>query len=138
MPFIVGLPQVKFVDADYLSFKVGKTVKKAYWTQGSEVTAPAAGTALVTHTVSANSAGYIVALEIFQSEPNDYDVNWTSGAVVKNWRIYLPIAGYYIFSWFIPLNINDPADANSAITITNVNAGSAGSKYKASLLVVEV
>jgi len=108
------------------------------WVHGGEVTAPAAGTALVSKTVSTGKTGYIYGFFISAGEANDFKINWTSGG--SSYSIRIPFGGkgcvHYID--FIPMNEGLSADAGSSITITNVNAGSSGVVYQARLLYAEV
>ncbi|MEM4976177.1 MAG: hypothetical protein QXT64_02510 [Desulfurococcaceae archaeon] len=108
------------------------------WIHGAEVTAPAAGTALVSKTVSAGKSGYIYGFFISAGEANDFMINWTSGGAAYSIRIVLPGKGTLQYVDFVPINEGLPADGGSTITITNVNAGLAGIVYQARLLYAEV
>jgi len=108
------------------------------WVHAAEVSVPAAGTALVSRTVSSGKVGFIYGFYIMASEANDFLINWTSGGASKSMRIKFTGAGSLQYVDFIPLNEGLPADGGSSITITNVNAGSSGSVYQARLLYVEV
>lgn len=108
------------------------------WIHGAEVAAPAAGTALVSKTVSAGKTGYVYGFFISAGEANDFKINWTSGATTYSLRIPFGAKGSVHYADFIALNEGLPADAGSTITITNVNAGSAGIIYQARLLYCEV
>jgi hypothetical protein len=108
------------------------------WVHAAEVTAPAAGTALVSKTVTTGKAGYIYGFFISAQEANDFKINWTSGATTYSRRIVLASKGSLQYVDLIALNEGLPADAGSSITITNVNAGSAGIVYQAALLYAEV
>lgn len=109
-----------------------------FWVHAAEVTAPAAGTALVSKTVSTDKSGYIYGFFISAGEANDFKINWTSGGIA--YSIIIPFSGkgslQYVDS--VPLNEGLPADGGSTVSITNVNAGSAGVVYQARLLYVEV
>ncbi|MEM1540990.1 MAG: hypothetical protein QXJ07_06415 [Candidatus Bathyarchaeia archaeon] len=108
------------------------------WVDGGEVTAPAAGTALVSKTVGTGKVGYIYGFFISAGEANDFKVNWVSGAVAKSRRIVFSGKGSLQYVDFVAFNEGLPADAGSSVTITNVNAGSAGVIYQAAILYVEV
>ena len=108
------------------------------WVDGGEVTAPAAGTALVSQTVSAGKSGYIYGFFISAGEANDFKINWTSGGTAKSRRIVFSGSGTLQYVDFIAINEGLPADGGSSITITNVNAGSTGIVYQACLLYGEV
>jgi len=109
-----------------------------FWVHGSEITAPAAGTALVSRTVTSGKSGYIYGFYISTGEANDFKINWTSGGAAYSIRIVFPGKGSLQYIDFAPLNEGLPADAGSSITITNVNAGSAGIAYQARILYAEV
>jgi hypothetical protein len=108
------------------------------WTYGAESTAPAAGSTLVSKTVLTGKTGYIHGFLISSGEENNFKVNWTSGGVAKSVRIVFSAKGSLSCVSTIPLNEGLPADAGTAISITNVNAGAAGVIYQASVLVMEV
>jgi hypothetical protein len=115
----------------------GRDVTPA-WVDGAEVTAPAAGTALVTKTVGTGKTGYLYGFFISAGEGNHFKINWTSGGSAKSRRIVLSGAGSVQYVDFIALNEGSPADAGTNITITNVNAGGTGTVYQASILYAEV
>jgi hypothetical protein len=115
----------------------GRDVAPA-WVHGGEVTAPAAGTALVSKTVSTGKAGYIYGFFISAGEANDFKINWTSGGASYSIRIPFSAKGAIHYADFIPMNEGLGADGGSSITITNVNAGSSGIVYQARLLYGEV
>jgi len=108
------------------------------WVHADEVTAPAADTALVSVTVSAGKTGYIYGFFISAGEANDFKINWTSGGVAKSIRIPFSGSGALQYVDFVALNEGLGADEGTDITITNVNAGSAGVVYQARLLYAEV
>jgi hypothetical protein len=116
---------------------LGRDISLA-WVHGSEVTAPAAGTALVSKTVSAGRTGYIYGFFISAGEANDFKINWTSGGASYSIRIPFSNKGAIHYIDVIPLNEGMGADPGSSITITNVNAGSSGIVYQARLLYGEV
>ncbi len=109
-----------------------------FWVHGYEIIAPSAGTALVSRTVTSGKSGYIYGFYISAGEANDFKINWTSGGTAYSVRIIFPSKGSLQYIDFAPLNEGLPADAGSSITVTNVNAGSAGIVYQARLLYVEV
>jgi len=115
----------------------GRNVSPA-WVHGAEVTAPAANTALVSVAVSAGKAGFIYGLFISAQEANDFKVSWTSGATAYSRRIVFAGKGSLQYVDIVPLNEGLPADAGSSVTITNVNAASAGMIYQAAILYAEV
>ena len=104
------------------------------WVDGGEVTAPAAGTALVSRTVTTGKSGYIYGFFISAGEANNFKINWTSGTVAKSRRIVFTSAGTLQYVDFIAINEGVPADGGSTVSITNVNAGSTGIVYQACLL----
>jgi hypothetical protein len=108
------------------------------WVHGGEVTAPAAGTALVSKTVSTGKSGYIYGFFISAGEANDFKINWTSGGTAYSRRIPVGGKGAIQYVDFTPFNEGLPADAGSSVTITNVNAGSTGIVYQAAILYAEV
>jgi hypothetical protein len=109
-----------------------------FWIFGSEATAPAAGTALVSRTVTSGKTGYIYGFVITAGEANDFGLNWTSGGTARSIRFALSSRGSVVL--ISPVAINDglPADGGSAVSITNINAGSSGTVYQATLLYAEV
>jgi len=109
-----------------------------FWVHGDELTAPAAGTALVSRTVSAGKKGYIYGFFISAGEANDFFINFTSGGTAYKVRVVFGGKGTLQASDCIALNEGLPADAGSTVSITNVNAGSAGVVYQARLLYAEV
>jgi len=115
----------------------GRDVEPA-WVHAAEVTAPAAGTALVSKTVSTGKSGFIYGFFISAGEANDFKLNWTSGAAAYSRRIVFAGKGSLQYVDFIALNEGLPADAGSSVTITNVNAGSTGIIYQAAILYAEV
>ncbi|MEM2475343.1 MAG: hypothetical protein QW407_05405 [Thermofilaceae archaeon] len=108
------------------------------WIHGAEVTAPGAGTALVSKTVSTGKVGYIYGFYISAGEANDFMINWTSGGSAYSIRIVFPSKGSLQYVDSVPINEGLPADGGSSITITNVNIGLAGTVYQARLLYAEV
>jgi hypothetical protein len=107
------------------------------WVHGSEITAPAANTALVSKTVSTGAKGYIYGFFVSVPEPNDIKINFTYNNTNYSIRIPFSAKGAIHFADIIPINEGMPADGGSTITITNVNAGSVGLIYQARLLYAE-
>jgi len=108
------------------------------WVHGDEVVAPAAGTALVSKTVSTGKSGYIYGFFISAGEANDFKISWTSGGTAYSRRIVLGGKGTVLYADFVPLNEGLPADSGTAVSITNVNAGGAGVIYQVAILYAEV
>jgi len=108
------------------------------WVHGSEVTAPAAGTALASKAVSAGKKGYIYGFFISAGEANDFKINWTSGATAYSRRIIFGGKGSLHYVDFLSFNEGLPADAGTTVSITNVNAGGTGIVYQAAILYAEV
>ena len=108
------------------------------WVYGAEATAPAAGTALASKTVSAGKKGYVFGVFISAQEANDFKLNWTSGATAYSIRVVFASKGSLMSVMPKALNEGLPADAGSTVSITNVNAGSTGIVYQAGLLYLEV
>jgi len=115
----------------------GKNIEPE-WVHAGEVTAPAADTALVSKTVSAGKVGYIYGFFISAGEANDFKINWTSGGAAKSIRVSFSGKGVLQYADFIALNEGLGADAETNITITNVDAGSSGVIYQARLLYAEM
>jgi hypothetical protein len=109
-----------------------------FWVLGSELTAPAANTALVSQTVTSGKTGFVYGLIITAGEANDFKLNWTSGGTARSVRFTLASKGSVVLISPVALNEGLPADGGSSITITNVNAGSTGIVYQATLLYAEV
>ncbi|MBA7689858.1 hypothetical protein ES703_98377 [subsurface metagenome] len=108
------------------------------WVHATEVTAPTGGTALVTKAVGTGKSGYIYGFLISAQEANDFKLNWTSGATAYSIRIPFGGTGATECVDSLPLNEGLPADAETSITITNVNAATAEKIYQARLLYLEV
>jgi hypothetical protein len=108
------------------------------WVIGSEMTAPAAGTALVSKSVTSGKTGYIYGFIITAGEANDFKVNWTSGGIARSVRIATAARGSVVLISPTPINEGLGAGGGTSITITNVNAGSSGVVYQAALLYGEV
>ena len=108
------------------------------WVHAAEVTAPSAGTALVTKSVGTGKTGYIYGFFISTGEANDFKINWTTGGNAKSIRIPFANKGSLQYVDFAALNEGMGADAGTDITITNVNAGGSGVVYQARILYAEV
>lgn len=99
------------------------------WTDGAEATAPAAGTALVTVTVSTGKTGRVFGVHISADEANQFQL-LVGSTVVK--RFALGAAG--VIHIVLSLPLKDSIAAASVITVKNVTAGASGKTYQASLL----
>jgi len=108
------------------------------WVLGGEVTAPAAGTALVSRSVSSGRSGYIYGFIITAGEPNDFKLSWTSGGAARGLRIALASRGSVVLVTPVPVNEGLPADGGTTVSIANVVAGGSGVVYQAALLYAEV
>lgn len=106
------------------------------WTRGTEQTAPTANTTLVSKTISTGAIGYIYGFEITAAEANEFLIKWNDGSARQN-RIIFASAGTMLVTFTKAYNEGEGAVAGSNITIENVNAGTAGKKYSARLLVGE-
>lgn len=107
------------------------------WVFADEVTAPAAGTALVTKAVSAGVSGYIFGILIETQEANDFLVKWTSGGAAKQARYTFSAPGSMEIVDPVSMNSSLLADASTNITINNVTAGGTGMIYQAKILYAE-
>lgn len=121
-----------------LGFLPRRTPSDIRWVYGSLVTAPAAGTALVSFSVPTGKTAFIYGYFISASEANAYEIRWVSGGVAQSIRITFPAAGTAHGMFLIPVNEGLQADAGSTISIVNINAGAVGSTYQAGLLIVVV
>jgi hypothetical protein len=108
------------------------------WINGSETTAPAANTTLVSKTVTTGKSGYIYGFMISAQESNDFKINWTSGGTSRSRRIIFGSKGTVYFVDAVAFNEGLPADAGTNITITNVNAGGSGMVYQCAILYAEL
>jgi len=108
------------------------------WAHGGEVVAPAANAELVKVNVSSGKVGFIYGFFIAATEANDFKLNWVSGGAARSVRLIFAGKGSLHYVDFIAINEGLPADGGTAITVTNVNAGGAGSIYQARLLYAEV
>jgi hypothetical protein len=108
------------------------------WIHGTEQTAPAANTNLVTKVVGSGKVGYIYGILITASEANKFTLNWTSGGAAKSISFQLSARGTLLYVFWVPLNEGSPADSGTSITIKNVTAGTSGSTYQAGFLYGEI
>ena len=115
----------------------GRDVTPA-WVHAVEVVAPLVGAVLVTQAVGAGVSGYIYGFFISVGEGNDFLLNWVSATVAYSKRLVFGAGGTVETIDQVPLNEGYPADAGSAVTIINVNAGAGGIIYQACLLYAEV
>jgi len=134
--FVVTLSQLDVVLQAKLE-RWGRAVEPE-WVHAAEVTAPSAGTALVTKSVGTGKTGYIYGFFISAGEANDFKINWTTGGNAKSIRIPFSGKGSLQYVDFAALNEGMGADAGTSITITNVNAGGSGVVYQARILYAEV
>ena len=74
------------------------------WVYGSEVTAPAAGTALVSRSVSSGRSGYIYGFIITAGEANDFKLSWVSGGFARGLRVTLASRGSVVLVSPVPVN----------------------------------
>jgi len=131
------LDNLELIKSRLDNLRWGRNIEPS-WVHAAEVTAPAAGTTLVSKAVGTGKSGYIYGFFISAGEANDFKINWTSGATAYSIRIPFGGKGAVQYIDIIALNEGLPADAGSNVTITNVNAGSAGIIYQARLLYLEV
>lgn len=117
--------------------KFNRSVSPA-WIYGSEITAPASGTSLVSKTVSFGKSGYVYGIFISAGEVNDFKLSWVSGGSTYGIRIPFSSKGAIYAICDVPINEGLPADSDSTITLTNINSGSTGIVYQAGVLYVEM
>ncbi|MEM3356762.1 MAG: hypothetical protein QW166_02930 [Candidatus Bathyarchaeia archaeon] len=103
--------------------------REPVWVDGAEATAPAAGTALVSRTVSAGMTGRVFGVHISADEGNQFRL-YVDATVVK--RFALVAAGTIHIVLALPLK--DNIAAGSVVSIKNVVAGATGKVYQASVL----
>jgi hypothetical protein len=115
----------------------GRNVSPA-WVVGSEVTAPAANTSLVSRTVSTGKVGYVYGFLITAGEANDFRLAWTSGGTSRSLRIATTSKGTVVLVSPVPVNEDLSADGDTTVAIRNVSAGSSGVVYQAAILYAEV
>jgi hypothetical protein len=124
----VGLPAL---------IRYGRSISPA-WVYGSEVTEPAAGTNLVSKTVSSGKAGYVYGILITAGESNDFKLVWTSGGTARSLRFATASKGTILIVSSVALNEGLPADGGTAVAVQNANAGSSGVVYQVAVLYGEV
>jgi len=107
------------------------------WIHGTEATAPAANTNLVTKTVGAGKSGYFYGFLISAGEPNDFKILWTSAGTAYSIRIVFGGKGSTESVSAIAMNEGLAADAGTTVSIQNVNAAAGGIVYQARLLYAE-
>jgi hypothetical protein len=126
------------VDIQYDAvLRFGRNVSPA-WVIGSEVTAPAANTNLVSRTVGSGKSGYVYGLLISAGESNDFRLVWISGGTSRSLRIVLASRGTILIVSPVALNEGLPADGGTTVAVRNVNAGSSGVVYQVAILYGEV
>jgi hypothetical protein len=113
---------------DYAKLRWG-IPREPVWIDGAETTAPAAGTALVSKTVSTGKTGRVFGVHICTPEANEFQL-LAGTTVVKRFSAAAASVIHIVLG--TPLKDNIPA--GTAITIKNVNAGSAGKTYQTSIL----
>jgi len=133
MRLTVG-PLTKLTVTDINRIHFGFPYSDAVFVRGSYVTAPAAGSNLITYTVPGGRKGAVVAVVLDATEGNFFDVVWTSGGQGRSYRLRLPSDGVMAYDFKPGLNLDLPADPNTSIIIRNVNAAGSGSIYKADML----
>ena len=134
MRFSIG-PLLQLTREQITAIFAGHPYSQLKYVRGSYISAPAAGTALVQFTVPANMKAAVIAVLIDATEGNLFEIRWTSGGAAKSYRVRLPSDGVMVYDFRPGLNLDDPADPNTTISVVNVNAGSAGSSYKVDLLI---
>jgi len=117
--------------------KFNRSVSPA-WVYGSEATAPASGTSLVSKTVGSGKSGYVYGVFISAGEANEFKLSWVSGGSTYGIRIPFSSKGAIYSILDVPINEGLPASSGSTITLTNINAGSTGAVYQAGVLYVEI
>jgi len=134
MRLTVG-PLTKLTTTDINRIHFGFPYTDAVFVRGSYVTAPAASSDLITYTVPADKKGAVVAVVLDATEPNLFDVVWTSGGQGRSYRVRLPSDGVVAYDFKPGLNLDLPADPNTSIIIRNVNAAAVGNVYKVDMLI---
>jgi len=134
MRLVVG-PLTRLTATDVNRIAFGYPYTDLRYVRGSYVTAPAANTNLTSFTVPSTNRAAVIAILLDATEGNLFDIVWTSGAVSRSYRVRLPSDGVISYDFRPGLNIDLPADPNTSIAIRNVNAASAGSSYKADMLI---
>lgn len=124
-------------------FRYGRDISLG-WEHDSDTTGPfAAGEVLVDVDVTAGADMYIYGFLITAGESNAFHIYWENNGTAYSYLIDFPSDGTVQYTDFVPINEGLPANrrANSTTTtvsIKTINAGSAGVRYAAGLLVGEV
>ena len=134
MRLTVG-PLTRLTATDVNRIHFGYPYADVKFVRGTYVTAPAANANLTTFTVPSTNRAAVIAVLIDATEGNLFDVVWTSGGQTRSYRLRLPSDGVVSYDFRPGLNTDLPAEPNTSIIIRNVNAGSAGSLYKADMLI---
>ncbi len=104
------------------------------WAFAAPIAAPPAATALITQQVASGVLGYIFGFFISGDEPNEFDLNWTSGGTLYSKRLVFGGTGSMQAVEPLAMNPTLLADPLSNMTITVVRAAAAGHIYQANLL----
>jgi len=134
MRFAVG-PVTRLATADVNRIVYGYPYTDLRFVRGQYISAPAAGTVLSSFTVPSGFRGALIAILLDASEANFFDITWTSGGAARSYRLRIPSEGVLTYDFRPGLNLDLPADEGTSISVINVNAASAGSLYKADLLI---
>jgi len=108
------------------------------WELGGEQTAPGGDQTLVSKTISSGKKGYIFGFLLTATEANNFKLQWVNSGTQQNFRIVFASEGTIFVVSDRALNLGYPVDSGQYARIRTVNAGSAGSKYQAMLLVGEM
>jgi len=128
-------PLTRLTVTDVNQIHFGYPYTDVKFVRGTYVAAPAANTNLTSFSVPPGKRAALIALLIDATEGNLFDVVWISGGQARSYRLRLPSDGVVGYDFRPGLNTDLPADPNTSIIIRNVNAGSAGSLYKADMLI---
>jgi hypothetical protein len=120
---------VTSLPSNYQSYIRWGIPREPAWVDGSETTAPAAGTALVSKTVSSGKTGRVFGVHIAAPEANRFQLQ-SGGSVIKDFTVGIEGVIHIV----LPLPLLNNVAAGTAITINNVTAGASGAVYQASLL----
>jgi len=134
MRLTVG-PLTRLTTTDINRIHFGFPYTDVVFVRGSYVAAPADGADLLTYTVPSAKRGVVVAVVLDATEPNLFDIVWTSGGQERSYRVRLPSDGVMVYDFKPGLNLDLPADPNTSIIIRNVNAAAAGNVYKVDMLI---
>ncbi|MFP3256607.1 MAG: hypothetical protein RXO36_02215 [Candidatus Nanopusillus acidilobi] len=102
------------------------TNHRPIWHYGNIVSSPASGSVLASFTVPNGYIGYIFGFSISLSDTsgNQFYINWVSNGINKTLYLVASGPGTIFYESDSPLNEGLPADPNTIISITNINAGS--------------